>query len=567
MSNIKISFTLITLIAVVIVFQSISTLHWDLHGSVLPSLWIRLPIELQDDHEELESIPSMNKVRLEADQFTPFPFAKRRIIVDLISDPEVILEHSEVFQESNFRTSGMFLYNSRCRIGLVARFKNAYIGQCGSITTPTSSFMWNDFDFDRIGGHICGDVYWRLYGRLLFGENGTTLWKPTEYTENCRKNGFTKDIVCEDPYPRNHPIEKLYTKRDPYWRRGSSTVFATLMSTEKSIQSALQTKSMFSLTKSYGDLNTSTLIPVLFTWGDHFPHIIKDILPRLTMVLKTFREDKSTVLLLPEGPVMKSFVRLLQLEEDRIVFIEKGSEWKTALYTQESDRIYYAEDVLLPICWPGTQSTGHYSKTLYKRTRTMILNHVNRTGAVDDLIVYASRKGGYNMAREIDNEDAFVKALKINFGNEKVVHFIGSKFNLEESFELFSRAKVVVGPHGGALYNVVACKEGTNVIELTPDDYGRAELMKFTNNLNLVHHRLMKWGMTKNDMFGSIPIDWTISAIGKILRSKEQLNLTVHLDDWDVLSTRSEKEFMDHIVSKRVKQPLRSAKQDLPLIL
>jgi capsular polysaccharide biosynthesis protein len=40
-----------------------------------------------------------------------------------------------------------------------------------------------------------------------------------------------------------------------------------------------------------------------------------------------------------------------------------------------------------------------------------------------------------------------------------------------EQVSLFASAKVIIGPHGAGLANLVFCRKGTTVIELFADDY------------------------------------------------------------------------------------------------
>lgn len=59
---------------------------------------------------------------------------------------------------------------------------------------------------------------------------------------------------------------------------------------------------------------------------------------------------------------------------------------------------------------------------------------------------------------------------------------------LDEQIELFSRAEVVIGPHGGGLSNLVWCRPGTAVVELYGRDFVNPVFWGLSKNLGLRHH-------------------------------------------------------------------------------
>jgi hypothetical protein len=86
------------------------------------------------------------------------------------------------------------------------------------------------------------------------------------------------------------------------------------------------------------------------------------------------------------------------------------------------------------------------------------------------LIVFASRGSGVTM-RQIDEEALLVRLrsmLKVEasvIGRTELIVFDGSQ-SFEESMALFKRATVVVGVHGGALTNIIACAPNTTLVEI-----------------------------------------------------------------------------------------------------
>ena len=91
-----------------------------------------------------------------------------------------------------------------------------------------------------------------------------------------------------------------------------------------------------------------------------------------------------------------------------------------------------------------------------------------------DLLVYASRNhDAFKGKRTVANESAVVAALA------RVAERAGLTFELfryespERSARVFAAARVVVGPHGGALANLVHCEPGTIVVEIMPEARAR----------------------------------------------------------------------------------------------
>jgi hypothetical protein len=62
---------------------------------------------------------------------------------------------------------------------------------------------------------------------------------------------------------------------------------------------------------------------------------------------------------------------------------------------------------------------------------------------------------------------------------------------LDEQIDLFSRAEVVVGPHGGGLSNLVWCSPGTAVVELFGHDWAKPVFWGLSEQLGLRHHHVI----------------------------------------------------------------------------
>ena len=96
----------------------------------------------------------------------------------------------------------------------------------------------------------------------------------------------------------------------------------------------------------------------------------------------------------------------------------------------------------------------------------MNLNHTN-----SDKIILVSRKSGDTGKNErlILNQDALFDAMKELYGDRAVL-FNPSKLSIQESIALFEKAQVVVGSHGGAMYNSMFSSHETKIIEIMPSE-------------------------------------------------------------------------------------------------
>lgn len=468
-----------------------------------------------------------------SNEYTGFPKARKRMIYDLTSDPAVHLTYSEVFKSENVMKDGK---TGKCRIGVLASFKNAYVGICGSVTSTEGTFLWYDFEHGNFHSDFCAKLYWDMYGGI------ESLWEPHRSTFTNNEfliNTLTGMKTSERPPSKGFISDMFSLSRGLLPRAtkhvlASSTVNRTLL------------VDLFDLTEVDANpqcpVKPIKLIPVLFTWGATFPHLIKDLLPRLVFALPLFEKDPSTKFLLPEGSNKHLLLDLLDIDVSRVIYVGKGPDYKMSLYNADFPVIYFAEEIILPSCWPGPQTTGHYSKEMYHNARKRIVQTLPAHNDTNDLIIYATRTGGYNNARRIRNEQELLIQLRKAFGS-RLVEFIGVDHTLKESFSLFSRAQVILGPHGGAFYNIIASRPGTWVFEFSPDDYGRDEVRLLSAKLGLEHFRVLKEGMTRKESFGDVPVLWTVQAVKLILDGKESMvdPLDNEMKGWKVSILKQQK--------------------------
>ena len=81
-------------------------------------------------------------------------------------------------------------------------------------------------------------------------------------------------------------------------------------------------------------------------------------------------------------------------------------------------------------------------------------------------VILLTRRGSRNVGRNILNEREVEKLLKQRYG-DRFILFQGG-YSLDESIAMFSQARIVIGVHGGAFYNINFSPSSTRVVEIMP---------------------------------------------------------------------------------------------------
>jgi hypothetical protein len=100
-----------------------------------------------------------------------------------------------------------------------------------------------------------------------------------------------------------------------------------------------------------------------------------------------------------------------------------------------------------------------------------IVPALNRS--VVDKVVLVSRKGGdaTKPLRLVNNQDALAGMLSRRYGGD-FRGFRASERGIESSIELFQSAKLIIGSHGGAMYNALWASREAKIVEIMPVAHG-----------------------------------------------------------------------------------------------
>ncbi len=146
----------------------------------------------------------------------------------------------------------------------------------------------------------------------------------------------------------------------------------------------------------------------------------------------------------------------------------------------------------------------------FERIRRRVLD--DRPGA---LLLYVSRRD--TKKRKLNNEAELERALEsIGF-----LPIVPSEVSLDEQVRLFSMARLVVGPHGAGMTNIVFCHPGTLVYELHPNIHLNGCFFQASQLFRLAYHAdafAAEAGARRVDTRWSVDIPTVISRVEAILR-------------------------------------------------
>lgn len=429
--------------------------------------------------------------------------------------------NEQLFTTRNMQTKNQNIRNEN--FDSISRFKNhSIMNLSGNFTSETFLPDVKDFYNSRnpirkslnvnslrnpviikgpFNGDTCKEFYVSSFANATVGPCGS-IWNETHII-------MWSDFPCKEPC--NSFCPNLY---NTYFRRRSIV--------------PLNLSSSILRDGSVTVIEEPVLVPILFFWGHAFPHVVKDVMPRVAMMLPFLESNINAKLLLDYSGSVERFLKRLQIPESRILYTKFHSPDTRSLYSRESIFLYRARELALPHCHPGPLYTGNYAPEIYKQLRNQLVRADELPKDQRKLIIYVSREGGHNSSkRRIDNEreliDALKQSLDINFNgkeNYTLLEFIGTEYGLDEAIEIFRNALVVLGPHGGGFYNIISSASDTLILELSPDDYGKNEVSKFASNLRLDYRGFVKKGMKRSDGFGKVNVEWINSIVLNYLDSK-----------------------------------------------
>lgn len=212
------------------------------------------------------------------------------------------------------------------------------------------------------------------------------------------------------------------------------------------------------------------LCPLLVPDGHTFQHFVDGVLPKLVQLLSAAVNQTSLsvvrfVLFSPRDGIIREILRRIGITDDRLMFVPTSMD-----YVIESAVIVdtCVAPSLHPLLLRGAQ-------------RLLRLSSPGSTSSSSSIVVLLTRKLSRNRGRRMINEREVIQLLTDEFGARLVV-FRGQHV-LSDVIALFQRAAVVIGVHGGAMYNLSFCSAGTVVVELMPVTAEGAMLRRLSHSI------------------------------------------------------------------------------------
>ena len=197
-------------------------------------------------------------------------------------------------------------------------------------------------------------------------------------------------------------------------------------------------------------INDNIVCPLLVPDGASFQHFTDGVLPKIIQVYPLLQEYNASLLLYqPLSDIIVDMLETMGLPRSRLIF-------------------HSHKDVFLIKGMINTCVTPPLHPVLFQEARkklgvrTEIAVHKDKS-----LIILLTRGNHRNPGREMKNQQEVYKYLLTKFGKDRILLFKETK-DLKESKTLFSKAKIIIGVHGGAFYNMLFAPKGTHIIEASP---------------------------------------------------------------------------------------------------
>jgi hypothetical protein len=180
----------------------------------------------------------------------------------------------------------------------------------------------------------------------------------------------------------------------------------------------------------------------------YFQHFLDNGMPHISLMELATGFDPANVTFVGEDPLQPCIPYLLS---------RYGFKESTTLHST-FDRAVCAKNVVLPEVVPVVHPilTQHFIDGLK-------LDH-----KIQELVILVSRTFGEDSKPEriITNQDALEGELRKLYGENFTVFRSG--MSTAEAIEVFQRARLVIGSHGGAMYNALWASRECKVVEILP---------------------------------------------------------------------------------------------------
>lgn len=185
---------------------------------------------------------------------------------------------------------------------------------------------------------------------------------------------------------------------------------------------------------------TGEYISFIRIWQDKFQHVSFDTFPKVRIFCRYLQEKPNTGILV-QSSVQKDIMKVAcSLSNSRFHIIRNS----------------FSADIIYAIYFSGNFKMGIVPQNSFSS-----LGPQNKIGKN---IIYIPRTG--NPARSVANSNEVLKVLRKSFGDKLIAY--KPKNNWEVDRHIFANARVIIGPHGGAMGNIIFAPANTTIVEFLP---------------------------------------------------------------------------------------------------
>lgn len=201
-----------------------------------------------------------------------------------------------------------------------------------------------------------------------------------------------------------------------------------------------------------GSKKYKIILPLLVAQSSAFQHFVDGVFPKIVQSYGLIQRFKIPILLhRPRDKIISEMLERIGIPEKQIQYYGGG---------------FVRSDIIINAC-----ITPPLHPALWKKMQSLLLNATSSAKLhlpEKKLIALITREDSRNRGRKILNIAEVSQNLSSRYGES--FRLLRRHKNLTESIALFQRVCIIIGVHGGGLYNLLFAKEDANIIELMPTD-------------------------------------------------------------------------------------------------
>lgn len=217
----------------------------------------------------------------------------------------------------------------------------------------------------------------------------------------------------------------------------------------------IEPKICFKVSVQYDKKNTGDVMILNLPFYDNYGHCLQDVIPKLLWYDENHSAD---VIYTNHSDLLVSFIDLFDIRLKKIKFIKKEAYLNARNIIIENHPGWHHRDIF---------KIEKFKKII--DTKCVLYNQ----SEIHNRLIYCSRNHSslvrHGRVMNSRNEDDIIAMLKkyCQDNNMLFTKFTGMDSNdqllsLKEQLILFNQAKVVVGPHGSAMNNIIYLNPGNN---------------------------------------------------------------------------------------------------------